>query len=48
MTKETAWIQAVIKQGHEEMLEIFMTFAEHGEPQLREGEDFRDMSQEGD
>ena len=41
-------MQAVIKQGHEEMLEIFLMFAEHGEPQLREGEDFRDMSLEGD
>lgn len=48
MTKETAWVMACEKQGQETMYETFLSFAEHGEPELREGTDFRDMSLEKD
>ena len=48
VTKESAWIQAVEKQGAENLLQGFLALAEFAEAELVEGRDYVDLTKEGD
>ena len=47
-TRESAWIQAVEKQGEESMLDKLLGLAHLDEPTLKEGKDYIDLNKEGD